>query len=235
MYLFYAPDIISDIYTLSDEESKHAIKVLRLNEKDIIHLADGRGGFYKTEITNANPKHCEVKVLEKKEEDNKRNFYLHIAVAPTKNIERFEWFLEKATEIGIDEITPIECHRSERVVVKTERANKVITSAMKQSLKAYHPQLNELTKFKEFLKSVSGFSGQKFIAHCMEYEKLSLKNDYQYNQNVMILIGPEGDFTPEEVALAIQNNFKPISLGSSRLRTETAALTACLTINLLNE
>jgi 16S rRNA (uracil1498-N3)-methyltransferase len=236
MHLFYTPDITFDIYTLNEEESKHAIRVLRLKTGDRIQLIDGNGGFYEAEIIDDHQKRCSVKVVSKQTEFGKRNWKLHIAIAPTKNNDRMEWFIEKATEIGIEEITPIDCEKSERTVTKTERLNKVAISAIKQSLKAFLPKINELTEFKKFLASTSGFSGEKFIAHCHSREALPhIKTLYTPHQNVLILIGPEGDFSHVEVQLAIENGFKEISLGQSRLRTETAALYACTVMNVLNE
>ena len=234
MNLFYTPDITVPVYTLSEEESKHAVRVLRLKEGDHIHLIDGLGGFYKAEITDANVKRCKVKIIETQKEYSKRSFYLHIAIAPTKSIDRIEWFLEKATEIGIDEITPIECEHSERTIVKPQRLNKVLVSAIKQSVKAYLPKLNEMEDFIKFVKLP--FDGEKFIAHCNTTPKNKdhLKNVYTPAKNALILIGPEGDFSPKEVEQALQNGFREISLGNSRLRTETAALVACNVINILN-
>lgn len=231
MHLFYTPDIIGKTYILNEEESKHCIRVLRLEMDDIVHLIDGRGGFYKAKIKAAHPKRTVLEVIEEQQEYGKRNHYLHIAVAPTKNIERIEWFLEKATEIGIDEITPVICDRSERKDVKFERLNKIITSAVKQSLKAYHPKLNSSIRFKDFINVPNG---QKFIAHCIEDEKLPLKNKIVLGGNYTILIGPEGDFTSQEVEIAKNQGYIPISLGESRLRTETAALEACFEINFLH-
>jgi len=233
MNLFYTPVINSLTHVLSEEESKHCIRVLRLKEGDTIQLIDGIGGFYSAKIIGTNPKKCEVEITETKKEYGKRTHYLHMAVAPTKNIERFEWFIEKVTEIGIDEITPIKCKHSERTIVKEERLNKVVVSAMKQSVKAYLPKINEMISFEKFIEK--DFSGQKFIAHCFDQPKQSLKIGYQKNKNALILIGPEGDFSKTEVSLALKNNFREISLGKSRLRTETAAIVACHTINLLNE
>ena len=233
MHLFYTPDIQNtDTYTLSEEESKHCIKVLRLQASDLIYLIDGTGGFYKSEIVEPDAKRTLLKILERTFEYGKRNHYLHIAVAPTKNIERFEWFLEKATEIGIDEITPIICERSERRDVKIERLNKVIVSAVKQSIKAYHPKLNEAVKLTNFLSG--GFIGDKYIAHCVESEKQSLKSVIRQQHKYLILIGPEGDFSDAEIAKAMKEKYIPVSLGNSRLRTETAALEACFEINFLN-
>lgn len=242
MHLFYTPDISSDNYSLSEEESKHAIRVLRLKAGDQVQLIDGKGGFYTAEIIDDHQKHCIVKVTEKKAEFEKRSFHLHMAIAPTKNNDRMEWFLEKATEIGIDELSLLDCDNSERTVVKTERLNKVAISAIKQSLKAYLPKINEISNFKKFIESTKDFEGQKFIAHCYPplnfgeelSVRLHLKDHYIPHQNALVLIGPEGDFSLNEVKLAIENGFKGISLGNSRLRTETAALYACTTINILN-
>jgi 16S rRNA (uracil1498-N3)-methyltransferase len=232
MHLFYTPDITLPDYILSEEESKHAIRVLRLQLHDEVILVDGKGGKYTAQITDANPKKTILLITQSKLEFGKRNHYLHIAVAPTKNIERLEWFLEKATELGIDAITPIICDRSERKEVKKERLNKIITSAVKQSIKAYHPLLNEAISFKQFIKP--GLEGAGFIAHCMEGQKPLLAQLIEPKSQYTILIGPEGDFTPQELALAQAAGYTGISLGEARLRTETAALAACLEINLLN-
>jgi 16S rRNA (uracil1498-N3)-methyltransferase len=232
MHLFYTPDLAGNAYILNEEESRHCSKVLRLQEGAVVYLIDGVGGFYTAEITVSHPKHTELRIVETKNEYGKRNHYLHIAIAPTKNIDRFEWFLEKATEIGIDEITPVITERSERKDVKLERLNKVITSAVKQSLKAYHPKLNESVKLSSFLASKD--DSQKFVAHCLEGEKASLKDRISLNDRYTILIGPEGDFSPTEVLLSKQAGFTPVTLGESRLRTETAGLEACFEINFLN-
>ncbi len=232
MQLFFAPDISSDKYILPEAESKHCIKVLRLKTGDAIHLTDGMGNLYETRIIDDNIKKCTLEIIRVQKEVGKRNYKIHIAVAPTKNISRFEWFLEKATEIGIDEITPVICEHSERKVIKTERLNKVITSAMKQSLKTYHPELNKAIKYKDFIKN--DFKGNKFIAYCTDEYRDTLKDIYQKGTNALILIGPEGDFSEEEVKKAINIGYTPVSLGESRLRTETAALVACFTVNLMN-
>lgn len=233
MQLFYTPDIKTNIYTLNEIESKHCIKVLRQKVNDHIQLIDGKGNFYEAKIIEPNPKKCIVEIVETTKDFGKRNYYLHIAIAPTKNIDRFEWFLEKATEIGIDEITPILCEHSERKTIKAERLEKIIVSAIKQSIKAYKPKLNDLTNYSDFIQQ--NFNGVKYIAHCEENKKALLKTSYYKGQNVIILIGPEGDFSPEEIDKARNNNFTEISLGESRLRTETAGVVACHTINLLNE
>ncbi|MEH3112127.1 16S rRNA (uracil(1498)-N(3))-methyltransferase [Pedobacter terrae] len=233
MHIFYTPDITQDTYTLNEEESKHCVRVLRLTIGAVVNLVDGRGGFYTAEITSDNPKKVSLSVLKVEKEFHKRNHYLHIAVAPTKNIDRIEWFLEKATELGIDEITPIITDRSERRVVKEDRLNKVITSAVKQSIKAYHPKLNDAIAFEAFLKEP--FDGNKLIAHCIDNgEKQFISELVVPQQKYLILIGPEGDFTPDEVNLALNKGFKALTLGDNRLRTETAALSVCFEINYLN-
>ncbi|MFA6947082.1 MAG: 16S rRNA (uracil(1498)-N(3))-methyltransferase [Pedobacter sp.] len=232
MHIFYTPDINSDTYILSEEESKHCIRVLRFQKGSLLNLVDGKGGFYDAIVEEPHPKRTKIQILRVQQNFGKRNHHLHIAIAPTKNIERIEWFLEKATEIGIDEITPIICDRSERKDVKTERLNKVITTAVKQSIKAYHPKLNETMRFSDFI--LKKLSSHKFIAHCMESSKSTLKEQIRLNSDYLVLIGPEGDFTPDEISMAIDQNFVPVSLGNSRLRTETAALEACFEINFLN-
>lgn len=233
MHIFYTPDISENTYTLDETESKHCVRVLRLDKGDEITLVDGRGGFYTAEIADSNPKQCQVKIIKSEIEFGIRNFQVHIAIAPTKNIERMEWFLEKVTEIGINRVIPLLCQHSERKEIKRERLEKVMVSAMKQSLKAYLPQLDELTKFNELIRQP--FDGQKFIAHCEEQHRDLLKNLVVPNQKSLIMIGPEGDFSPAEIEAAIQAGFKPVSLGDSRLRTETAGVIACHTFNLLNE
>jgi len=232
MHLFYTPDITSDFYTLSEEESRHCQKVLRLREGDTIHLTDGLGTLFEARIADSRSKQVIVEITGKQEEYGKRPYRLHLAVAPTKNIDRFEWFLEKATEIGVDEITPLICEHSERKVVRNDRLLKVITSAVKQSLKAYHPVLHEMTSFQQFISEKQ--EGQLFIAHLDEQNPLLLKNLYNPGLDITILIGPEGDFSPAEMESAVNASYQCISLGDSRLRTETAALVACHTISILN-
>lgn len=236
MQLFYTPDIEADqkLYTLNEVESKHCIRVLRKKIEDTIQLIDGNGGWYVAKIVDPNQKHCTVQIISADHELGKKPMNIHIGIAPTKNIDRTEWFLEKSTELYIGEVTPLLCDHSERKVIKHERLNKVITSAMKQSLKAYHPILHELTPIQKFIEQT--FDGQKFIAHCEEDgEKIHLKDAITKGENVLILIGPEGDFSPKEIKLALDNGFKPISLGESRLRTETAGVAACHIANLMNE
>jgi len=235
MHLFYTPDIAETTYTLNEKESKHCIKVLRLNEGDKINLIDGIGNFYLAEITNSHQKKCKIKVLEKTENYSKRNYKLTIAIAPTKSNDRLEWFCEKATEIGIDKIVPFTSFNSERRNIKIERFEKTIVSAIKQSYKAFKPDFTELTKFNVLVKQE--YNGKKYIAHCNNaicgFKKL--KEVYNKSENAIILIGPEGDFTIEEIQLAIDNGFVEISLGDYRLRTETAGLVSVMTISLLNQ
>ncbi len=233
MQLFFISEIKGNTVTLDPDESKHAAKVLRLSQGDRVQIVDGKGGFYEAEIIDAHPKHCMLTILDKKNEFGKTTFQLHIAIAPTKNIDRFEWFLEKCTEIGIDEITPVLSEHSERKVIKPERLEKILVSAMKQSVKAYLPQLNELTSFKELASK--SFDGRKLIAHCIDSRKKHLKDIIKPGENALILIGPEGDFSPAEVEFALQNGFEEISLGNARLRTETAGIVACHLVNLVNE
>jgi len=232
MHIFYTPDISGNTYTLDETESKHCVRVLRLEKGDEITLVDGRGGLFTAEIEDSNPKRCQVKIIKSDLESGFRNFQVHIAIAPTKNIERMEWFLEKATEIGINRVIPLLCQHSERKEIKHERLEKVMVAAMKQSLKAYLPKLDEMTKFNDLIRQP--FDGQKFIAHCEEQPRDLLKNLIVPNQNYLILIGPEGDFTSEEIDAATQAGYQPVSLGNSRLRTETAGVVACHTFNLLN-
>ncbi len=235
MHLSYTPNISDATLVLSEEESKHCINVLRMKDNDELILVDGIGGYYKAKITQAHSKKCEVNIVETQKDFQKRNFNLHIACAPTKSSDRFEWFLEKATEIGLDKITPIQCEHSERTVVKPERLQKVLIAAMKQSLKAYLPVLEETLSFKKLIEQTKTFEGQKFIAHCYPGEKKRLAEVYEKNKNILILIGPEGDFSKAEIELALSHGFEAVSLSNSRLRTETAALVACHTVNLMNE
>ena len=228
MQLFYLENPKDEII-LSAEESKHATKVLRKKEGDILNFTDGKGDFYKAEITVADSRKCRLKVVSTEQKEKQHNYHLHIAIAPTKNMDRFEWFLEKATEIGIDEITPIICSRSERKVIKTERCNRILLSAMKQSLKFHVPKLNEAISLNDFIKQ--DYGGTKYIAHCEDGEKKELKT-VNKTEKTLILIGPEGDFTQKEIDLVLQNKFKEVSLGTSRLRTETAGIVAAHTINI---
>lgn len=232
MQIFYTPDI-TITNELPAEEALHCLKVLRLTEGDEILLTDGNGSFYKAAISCAHPKHCEVSILESWKQPSLWNFELQIAVAPTKNMDRMEWFTEKATEIGINAITCLNCRFSERRDIKPARLEKIMVSAMKQSQKATLPGLEGMTDFKTFINKP--FDGRKFIAHCEDGRKTLLKQTYHPGENALILIGPEGDFSPEEIEMALKQGFEPISLGESRLRTETAALAACHTLHVLNQ
>lgn len=234
MQLFYNPNINTDTtsFVFDKEESKHIIKVLRKKEDDKIHVTNGLGFLFETEIALASESKCTVTIQSYTTQETK-SWKLHLAVAPTKMNERYEWFLEKATEIGIDEITPIICEHSERKIVKTDRFRKILESAMKQSLHYFMPKLNEPIDFKNFISQP--FEGQKLIAHCENTTKNSLKAVLQPNTNILILIGPEGDFSVKEIETALQNKFIPVSLGNTRLRTETAAVVACHSVVYSNE
>ena len=234
MQLFYNPTIDENTenFSFDKEESKHIIKVLRKKDTDILFVTNGLGLLFKTEITLASDNKCTVKILSfEKVEPSK--FHLHLAVAPTKMNDRYEWFLEKATEIGIHEITPIICDRSERKVVNRERFEKILLTAMKQSNVLFLPKLNQAISFKEFIKLKN--EGSQFIAHCEETDKKSLKSVLKPNENVTLLIGPEGDFSEKEIVLALENYYVPVSLGNTRLRTETAAIVACHSVVFVNE
>jgi len=234
MQLFYNSSITKTAtqITFDKTESRHIVRVLRKKEGDILHITNGKGFLFTTEISVANDKKCIATILKSIEKPKYWNYYLHIAIAPTKSNDRFEWFLEKATEIGIDEITPIICKNSERRNIKTERMQKIIQSAMKQSLKFTLPKLNDPIKFSSFI--YQNFDGKLLIAHCEDSDKNLLKNEVKNTTKITILIGPEGDFSLDEITKAIENNFSPISLGESRLRTETAGITAVHTVSLVN-
>jgi 16S rRNA (uracil1498-N3)-methyltransferase len=233
MNIFYTPDISGTNYTLEESESKHCIKVLRKTKGDELILVDGRGGYYEAVISDPDHRHCSVEVIKAVQQFEKRNYSLHLAVAPTKNIDRFEWLIEKATEIGVDQITPLLCEHSERKQVNIERLQKILVSAMKQSLKAYLPGLNNLTNFEAFLSKAQ--AGPKFIAHCEEGEKKHLFAIAPAHEDVVVMIGPEGDFSKSEIEKALAAGFTEVTLGKSRLRTETAGIVACGAISLVNE
>jgi 16S rRNA (uracil1498-N3)-methyltransferase len=232
MQLFYSSeiDIRQDFFVFSKEESKHIVKVLRKKENDILQVTNGLGVLFTTKITLASDIRCTVSIM-KHETFIRPNYHLHLAVAPTKMNDRYEWFLEKATEIGIQEVTPIICDNSERRIIKVERFEKVILAAMKQSNQFFLPKLNEPIEIKEFIKQKR--EGQKYIAHCAEGDKKELKEVVKPKDHITILIGPEGDFSQKELNLALENEFKPVSLGKTRLRTETAAVVASHTLSLL--
>lgn len=234
MQLFYNPAIneTTTSFSFDKEESKHIIKVLRKKDSDILHVTNGLGLLFKTEITLASDNKCTVQIVSF-EKTEAPKYKLHLAVAPTKMNDRYEWFLEKATEIGIHEITPIFCDRSERKVINIERFEKIILSAMKQCNQMYLPKLNPAVTFKEFLKIEK--NGTALIAHCEEINKKSLKSVIVPSTDYTILIGPEGDFSNKEIELALENNYIPVSLGETRLRTETAAIVACHSVVFTNE
>ena len=244
MFLFYTPDIATTL-ELPQEEAAHALRVLRLTEGAEVMLTDGKGSFYRAEIDMKSGKRCYVRIVETTTPEPLWQGHLHLALAPTKNMDRIEWFAEKATEIGFDELTFLKCRWSERMVVKTERIEKILVSAMKQSHKAWKPFLNEMTDFVAFMRQVedmekkNGKPMQKFICHCYEEtdwgEKVALKDAVRRGEDVLVLVGPEGDFSIEEVKMAEAKGFRSATLGKSRLRTETAALVAVHIINLINQ
>ena len=224
MHLFYDPtiDVFAKTHTLNEEESKHACKVMRLVIGNEIAILNGKGVEFIAKIVEAHPKHCKVEIISKTEE-LKPNYDLHIAIAPTKIIDRIEWFLEKATEIGITEITPLICSNSERKIIKEERLEKILIAAMKQSKRLFLPKLNPLTEISSFIKQ----HPKGLIAHCYEGDKSSISEVFE-TKNSPILIGPEGDFSMKEVEIALNSGYKTITLGKNRLRTETAGLYAVM-------
>jgi len=234
MQLFYNPEIKQTTTTFSfdKEESKHIIKVLRKKDGDILFVTNGLGILFKTEITLASDTKCTVQIISADESPTPK-YRLHLAVAPTKMNDRYEWFLEKATEIGVSEITPIICDHSERKLIKTDRFDKIILAAMKQSNQYFLPKLNEPVAFKDFIKN--SFDGVLFIAHCEETDKRSFKNELRPNVDITVLIGPEGDFSEKEIKLALENKYMAVTLGSTRLRTETAAVVVCHSVAFVNE
>lgn len=232
MNVFYAPSADQGFAVLNDEESRHCVKVLRMRPGEEVFLADGKGGWFRGELTEADPRACLVQIRETWSDYRKRPVRLHIAVAPTKQSDRLEWFLEKATECGIDEVTPVICEKSERTVLKPQRLEKILLTAMKQSLRAYLPRLNPVRRLADFLGS--DFQGEKFVAHCREGEKQGLLHACTPGKDAVVLIGPEGDFTAGELGQALARGYHPVSMGPHRLRTETAALTACIAFNLKN-
>ena len=231
MHLFYTPDIATR-QDLPEEEAAHCLRVLRLAMGDEVMLTDGKGAFYRAQLSAVSGKRCCVSVMEEIRQEPLWRGQLRLAVAPTKNMDRMEWLTEKATEIGVDEIHFLDCRYSERKVLKTDRIEKIAISAMKQSLKARKPKVWEMTPFKRFVSQ--DFTGQKFIAHCHEGEKPLLQDVLVPGEDALVMIGPEGDFSEEEVKEAVAHGFRPISLGKSRLRTETAALVAVHIMNMIN-
>ena len=234
MQLFYTPDITLPEYLMDEEESRHALKVLRLTVGDELDATDGRGNMHHCRICAIEQRRCRVEVVSTQNEFERRNYHLTMAVAPTKNIDRYEWFLEKATEIGCDRFVAIESEHSERRTVKAEREERVITAAVKQSLKAYHPVFEDMVPFKEFISR--DFEGRRFIAHCGEalQTKHYLAATLRKGESATILIGPEGDFSTEEVRMAVDCGFEEITLGTQRFRTETAATVAVDMVAIVN-
>lgn len=232
MIIFYSPDIASNP-KLNEEESGHAVRVLRHKEGDELVIVDGIGNFHYAHIVNAHPKHCAIEV-DRVEPENHWDYFIELGIAPTKNLDRIEWFMEKATEMGVDRVVPLKCRFSERKELKTERIRKIAVSAMKQSLKASLPVIEEITDIKQYIKEP--FDGQKFIAHCIkDSERKLLSKEIIPGGKVRMLIGPEGDFSEEEIQLAIDNGYTPVSLGEQRLRTETAAVASVHTVHVINE
>ena len=235
MQLFYhhTIDEFSTECTFDAVESQHIVRVLRKREGDIMEITDGKGAVFQGEIVQAHDKRCKVKIVSKEIHPKSRNFSLQIAIAPTKNMDRLEWFAEKATEIGVDMIIPIICDHSERKILKTDRLEKVVIAALKQSGQFYLPKITEPVRFEDFIKE--SFSGKRCIAHCVETERHSLKEVVKADENIQIMIGPEGDFSEKEIQLALQQKCIPVTLGNTRLRTETAGVVAVHTVILMNE
>lgn len=233
MQLFYLDNLDNSTaqFSLPEDESKHLVRVLRKKEGDVFFVTNGKGYIFEAKILKADPKQCVSQIVTATKQQQKM-YWFHLVVAPTKHLDRFEWLLEKATEIGVNEITPVICDRSERRTLKPERLEKVIQSALKQSLQAYLPKLNPPIAYSDFLNKER--QGLLFIAHCQEAEKSELKRRVAADTDVTILIGPEGDFSENEIGSALDCGFLPVSLGHNRLRTETAALVACTLVNSIN-
>ncbi len=236
MHRFYCPDI-ADTLTLGEEDSKHCVKVLRMGEGDTIEVVDGNGNLYTCRISMAHPKRCAIEVLDKEQQPPHWGHRIVLAIAPTKNLDRIEWLVEKCVEMGVDRIIPLRCHNSERTVLKTERLKKIMVAAMKQSLKATLPQLDEMTSIMDVI--AEGVEGTRCIAYCdamlPREQRRTLPSVYRPGSDVMVLIGPEGDFSPEEVQAATTAGFVPVTLGESRLRTETAGLMAVASIHAMDQ
>lgn len=233
MNVFYTEEIKGNSALLSREESQHCIRVLRMQAGDKVQLMNGNGSVFEALISDPDPKCCKLDIVKELPNLLQRSYRLTVAIAPTKNIDRYEWFLEKSTEIGIDRIIPLICQHSERREIKADRLEKILVAAIKQSGQPLLPELTKPLPFKMLMSQ--GFEGDKFIAHCEPSEKKLFKNEVCAGKNVMILIGPEGDFDKAEIKLAVESGFRPVSLGDSRLRTETAGLVACHTVCLVNQ
>jgi len=233
MHLFYCTSFVEDHASLSAEESAHCIRVLRMKRGDQLNIIDGKGHLFEAYIDDPDPLKCRAVIKSITNMPHPRKSKLHIAIAPTKNIERFEWFIEKAVEIGIDEITPLLCKRSERTKIRTDRIEKLIISSMKQAKNFYKPVFNPIIEIQKFISNIPFKLNSRFIAYCDEQNNLLLNQSDEIKSDTVILIGPEGDFSPEEVELSVINNIIPVSLGTSRLRTETAGIVACCLYNAL--
>jgi 16S rRNA (uracil1498-N3)-methyltransferase len=234
MQIFYAPNIEGTTWKLEENESRHLIRVLRMTPGSEVKLIDGKGSLFTGVIKIADQKNCIIEVISKTENFEKRNYHLHIAISPLKNPERFEWFIEKSVEIGVDEITPLICRNTEKTSIKAVRINNLIISAMKQSLKSTLTVLNEPCDFREFISRQTG--GVKMIAYCEpDGRRRGISEVYGKTEDALIMIGPEGDFTIEETEVAINRDFIPIHLGPSRLRTETAGVAACHSVYFINQ
>jgi 16S rRNA (uracil1498-N3)-methyltransferase len=233
MNIFYEPNI-KEILRLNEEESRHAVKVLRLSAGDLLYVVDGKGGFYKCQIKTPHDKKCEIKIVEETQNFGLRDYYIHLIIAPTKNLDRIEWMVEKCVEIGINEISFIQTRYSERKEIKTVRIERIAVGAMKQSLKAYRPKINEMISWKEFLKK-EYLENFKMIAHLEEGNRKLIHQIADSKSKYAILIGPEGDFLPDEINQALEKGFVPVTLGDSRLRTETAGFVACHALNIINQ
>ncbi len=235
--MFFAPDILSTL-TLPEEESAHCVQVLRVATGDQIAITDGQGTIYQAEVTNPHKKHCEVRIISSEQPEPLHRGHIHIAIAPTKNIDRLEWMVEKCTEIGVDEITPLLCRYSERKTVNDDRLQRIMVAAAKQSLKATFPVIHPMTPIRDFIAQTQ--AQDLLIAHCADGyaanpNKYALQQCVTQGHSVVVLIGPEGDFSEEEINLALQAGYRPVSLGKARLRTETAGLVAGHTCVLMNE
>ena len=235
MQVFYAPEICGKEFILDKYESRHCVRVLRMRTGTPVNLIDGIGNLYEGIISVADQKACRIEIIKIITDFEKRPYNLHIGISPLKNTERFEWFVEKSVEIGVDEITPVICDNSERKSVKAERINNIIISAMKQSIKTFRTRLNHPVDFSDFVVK-SADNGIRLIAHCNKgINRLPISSVYSAGKRAVILIGPEGDFNPREIEAAIESGFKSIQLGNSRLRSETAGIAACHSIYFMNQ
>ena len=234
MQIFYAPEIAGDLYSLDENESRHCIKALRMTKGTPVKLIDGKGNLFEGIISDPDPKRCTITVTGSVPDFEKRDYRLHIAISPLKNPDRLEWFIEKSVEIGVDEITPLICRNTEKPGIKEDRINNLIISAMKQSLKASLTILNPACRFEDFIHKP--FTGKRMIAHCnSSVERRKISDLCFRNDNVLVLIGPEGDFGDDEIRKAEENEFISVHLGRSRLRTETAGVAACHSVYFINQ